>query len=395
MMSKIYDAVIIGGGINGSGVALTFATAGKKVLLLEKNDFASKTSGASSKLLHGGLRYLKTFDFGLVFEGLRERSRIMKIASKKANAHLLKLIIPVYKQSSTPLWQIKLGTYLYDKLSGFGSSSKQDFPNAGNAKKRDYSNILNQQGLVGLRYYYDGQIDDKQLVKDELTAAVTRGAKALTKSTVTAIQFQRENKTYQISYRNKEGKSVTVQSLNVINCAGPWVKQIDEIAQIKPKLQLNYLAGSHIIIKKQLSKNGFFIMTDDNRNIFALPWQNNSTLIGTTEEIITESDIFKNRIPTQTQIPLESEKYLINNYNKVFKTTINSKDIVARTWGIRVLVKEKNTSHNKTSRKVKIIKHQPGFISVYGGKLTTHLATASKVFKRLYQQEKLPQIIKM
>lgn len=391
-MNNFYDAVVIGGGINGSGIALILAAANKKTLLLEEDDFASKTSGASTKLLHGGLRYLQTFELGLVYEGLQERSRLLEISTKKANAHSLKLIIPVYKNSSVPLWKIKLGTFAYDILSWLGlPSSKKDFPFSGNLKISDYQNILKTEGLKGLRYYFDGQVDDKQLVKDEIATAINFGAEALSSCKVNKITYDQTNKIYTTTYQDKTGKLISIKSKKIINCAGPWVKQIDSFAGIDSNIELSYVAGTHIIIDKHISNDGFFIMTKDGRNIFVLPWQNNTTLVGTTEERVHENDIFNNNIPRQNKAPQRWQNYLIDNFNEFFQDNISQQNIVGSLWGIRVLVKNKGRSDNRTSRKVKIVQHLPGYVSVYGGKLTAHLSTARRIFKMLYK-EKTPII---
>ncbi|MBU0580283.1 MAG: FAD-dependent oxidoreductase [Candidatus Margulisbacteria bacterium] len=391
-----YDIVIIGGGINGAGITLLLSLANKKVINLEKNDFSSQTSGASTKLLHGGLRYLQTYDFGLVYEGLIERSRILHIGTKRANPKVIKLIIPIYKNSLVPLWMITLGTFIYDILSFLGlPSSKKEFPFSGFLKKESVSNIIKTEDLKGLRYYYDAQVDDSRLVIDELLTAQHYGAKINNYSQVENIQYIKEENEFEVTYLDKNGQKQKIRTKKVVNTAGPWVKDVDHRAGIDSKIGLDYVAGSHIVIKQQLSKDGFFIMTKDGRNIFVLPWKNNCTLIGTTEERVLEQNIFQDNIPQGGRLSEKWRDYLIDNFNEYFQRKITKEDIIDTFWGIRVLVKKRGISANKTSRKEKVIEHYPGFVSVYGGKLTTHLAIARKIFKKLFKKEKLPKVPKL
>ncbi|VAW65522.1 Aerobic glycerol-3-phosphate dehydrogenase [hydrothermal vent metagenome] len=360
---KIYDVVIIGAGIQGAGVAQAAATDGYKTLVIEKFSQAGLgTSCKSSKLIHGGLRYLESGQFKLVKECLRERKTLLKNAP-----NLVKLIpfyIPVYAHSLRPAWLIFTGLCIYFLFSLKPFSI---------VKKTAWSSLdgLNLKNLKIVFKYYDAQTDDKKL-----TQAVINSAEKLSCEIIYDADFlssHTQNKTHLLSYiKNKKTHNIKCQC--IVNCTGPWVNETQ--TKISPTLStpaVDLIAGTHIIVDKELEQGIYYIEAADKRAVFVMPWKNQQTLIGTTEKKYT-GDI-------NSIAPSEEEKtYLLKTYNQYFKTQLSQKNIVTAFAGLRVLPRSENSAFNK-SRESIIIKNteSPKLITLVGGKLTAYRASADEV----------------
>lgn len=361
-----YDVVIIGAGIQGAGIAQAAASCGYRTLLLEKQPQAGMgTSCKSSKLIHGGLRYLESAQFSLVRESLQERKRLLRNAP-----HLVKLIpfyIPVYKDSARPAWLIWLGLSIYSLLS------QKRFHII---KRRDWHTLdgLQTKNLHRVFQYYDAQTDDQQLTQSVVESAIKLGA---------TVEFEAElvdsgyTDLHQLHYR-KQGRDYTVSTHYLINCSGPWTALTQQkIQPLMPLPQLDLVAGSHIVIKRPLKQGAYYLQASDQRAIFAIPWKQQTTLIGTTERHYT--DEIEQLQPDEKEI-----EYLLENYNRHFTPAADRSDIVAQFTGLRVL---QNAAHSafSASRDTIIISSQncPGLITLAGGKLTTYRATAEQVISRI------------
>jgi glycerol-3-phosphate dehydrogenase len=361
-MPTDYDVVIIGAGIQGAGIAQAAAACGYRTLLLEKQAQAGMgTSCKSSKLIHGGLRYLESAQFALVRESLQERKRLLRNAPQLVK--LIPFYIPVYKNSTRPAWLICLGLCIYSLFS------LKPFHII---KRRDWGSLdgLQTQHLRQVFQYYDAQTDDQRLTQSVVESAIKLGAR---------VEYQAElvdsNYTghHQLHYR-KQDRDCSISTHYLINCSGPWAAQTQKnIKPLMPLPQLELVAGSHIIIRRPLEQGAYYLQASDQRAIFAIPWKHNMTLIGTTERYYTGE--IEQLQPEETEID-----YLLENYNRHFKPAASRSDIVERFVGLRVLQNAANSAFNASRDTIIITSNQhPGQITVAGGKLTTYRATAEQV----------------
>ena len=346
---------IIGGGINGVMTAWELCKNGHSVTLFEKHTLMSQTSSSSSKLLHGGLRYLENFEFRLVKEALRERQ--WWIDQVPDLARPLKIFIPVYKQSRRPAWLYKIGLYLYDLFAGKQNIGKHR--NHSKASMQELCPGLKMNGLVKGFSYYDGQMDDYQLG----LWAVDQAKQYENFTTIEKTTIDRVDVNGEVVYNgNKE------QFDKVINVAGPWTYQLLKDSDIDSDYELDLVRGSHIVVNRKLDHGYFLEVPNERRIFFVLPYQN-QTLIGTTEVRQSIIDEIK---PTQAEI-----NYLIDAYNYYFVSQITEQCIVDRFAGLRPLVKSAQDSNQATREYV--IQVNKNLISIFGGKWTTARQLAKKV----------------
>ena len=346
---------VIGGGINGTMIAWELCKCHHKVTLFEKSTSMSQTSSVSSKLLHGGLRYLENFEFRLVKEALRERQWWIDQAPDLAQP--LKIFIPIYKWSRRPAWLYKIGLYLYDLLAG-----KQNIGRHQNHSKASMQGLcpgLKMKSLVTGFSYYDGQMDDFQLG----LWAVDQVKQYKNFTIIEEAAIDRVDINGGVVYNgNKE------QFDKVINAAGPWAYQLLKDNDINSGYELDLVRGSHIIVNRKLDHGYFLEAPGERRIFFVLPYKG-QTLIGTTEVRQKISDEIK---PTQSEI-----LNLLRAYNHYFMDSISEEDIVNSFAGVRPLVKSSNDL-NKITREC-AIQTGKNLISVFGGKWTTARQLAKKV----------------
>ena len=363
---QIYDIFIIGGGINGAGIARDAAGRGLKVFLAEKNKVGSATSSWSSKLIHGGLRYLENYEFKLVKESLKEREVITSIAPSITKP--LPFIIPHSKKLRSKLL-IRLGLFLYDNLGGktkIPKSSKINF-------NKKYSNILKSHFKVGFQYY-DVQVDDKKLVEMNIEDAKKMGAHIVENRKV--INANRSKKGWEILLDNDE----VVNSKILINAAGPWINEIvNNVIKANKNKSIRLVKGSHIIIKKLYDQEvAFTLQNDDNRIVFVIPYKNVYSLIGTTEVDVNS--------PDNPKISNEEKIYLINTINNHFIKKISEEDILDTFSGIRPLIEDFKDASKVTRDYVFDLnlenKNSP-LLNIYGGKLTTYRKLSENVIEEL------------
>ena len=363
---QMYDIFIIGGGINGAGIARDAAGRGLKVFLAEKNKVGSATSSWSSKLIHGGLRYLENYEFKLVKESLKEREVITSIAPSITKP--LPFIIPHSKKLRSKLL-ISLGLFLYDNLGGktkIPKSSKINF-------NKKYSNILKSHFKVGFQYY-DVQVDDKKLVEMNIEDAKKMGAHIVENRKV--INANRSKKGWEILLDNDE----VVNSKILINAAGPWINEIvNNVIKANKNKSIRLVKGSHIIIKKLYDQEvAFTLQNDDNRIVFVIPYKNVYSLIGTTEVDVNS--------PDNPKISNEEKIYLINTINNHFIKQISEEDILDTFSGIRPLIEDFKDASKVTRDYVFDLnlenKNSP-LLNIYGGKLTTYRKLSENVIEEL------------
>ena len=365
-MTDIYDIFIIGGGINGAGIARDASGRGLKVYLAEKGKVGSATSSWSSKLIHGGLRYLENYEFKLVAESLREREVIRRIAPNITKP--LPFIIPYSKRLRSKLL-IRLGLFLYDNLGGktkIPKSSKINF-------NKKYKNILQSKFEEGFQYY-DVKVDDKKLVEMNIDDSKKMGAEIAEDTKV--INAKRNENYWEITLNNND----VIRSKILINAAGPWINEIiNNILKINTKKSIRLVRGSHIITKKLYEEEvAFTLQNDDKRIVFVIPYKEEFSLIGTTEVDVNT--------PDNPAISDDEIIYLINSINNHFVKQISQVDIVDTYSGIRPLIEDFKEA-SKVSRDyvfdLNIQNIGSPLLNIYGGKLTTYRKLSEKVMEEL------------
>ena len=361
------DIIIIGGGIVGTSIALELSRTNKKVILLEANKISSQTSKSSSKMLHGGIRYLENLDFKLVFEALKEKNYWLR---KKPNlAKECAFYLPVYKESKWPLWAMKFAVFLYNLLSGF-KNKKYKSLNAHNFSL--LFPTIKKSGLRGAAAYSDAIIDDEFFTLEIAKEARSKNITILEDSKVTNIE--KVNKLYELTVNNE-----TFKCSEIIVAAGPFTDQVAKLYFASWQNIMLASKGSHLWIKKEsLPISGNMVLqTKDNRIIFIINHQD-KVLVGTTETVLDQSEVQFNIKATATEI-----QYILDNVNSYLEDRTLTKDDILDTFsGIRPLVKEgKNSS--KTSREHIIIEPDKGFYIIAGGKYTTCRVMAKQMIKKL------------
>jgi glycerol-3-phosphate dehydrogenase len=350
---------VIGGGINGVMTAWELCKNNHNVTLFEKETLISQTSSASTKLLHGGLRYLENFEFRLVKEALRERHWWINQAPDLTQS--LQIFIPIYKKSRRPAWLYKAGLSLYDLFAGKYNIGKHK--NHSKASMQRFCSGLKMNILIKGFSYYDGQMDDYQL---GLWAA--NQAEQYENLTI------RENTI--VTRVSNDGEVINngriEQFDKIVNIAGPWAHQLLKDSDIHSDLELDLVKGSHIIINKKMEHGYLLEIPNERRIFFVLPYRD-QTLIGTTEVRQLILDDIK---PSQEEI-----KYLINAYNNYFLNQITELDVVNSFSGLRPLIKDA-LDPNKITREY-AIQTNKNLISVFGGKWTTARQLAKKVVRTI------------
>jgi len=369
-MDQVFDVAIIGGGINGCGCAADAALRGLSVVLFEKDDLASKTSSSSTKLIHGGLRYLEYYEFSLVKKALEERQVLLNLAP-----HLVQpqsFVLP-YQKHMRPTWLLRIGLFFYDHLSRKNRLPKSQFVHRG-PKNSYFTPLIDQlkEGFV----FYDASTDDARLTISIAKQAKENGASIRPHSTV--IKTEIKNGLWQLTIQNKAGIQSLVVAKTLINAAGPWVDSIARITKIQAPQKMALIKGSHIIVPKIYEGNqAYFLQHPDNRIVFVIPYHGFS-MVGTTDVLFTGS-------LDEVHISDEEIDYLTNLVNSYFKIKINKKDIVYTWSGVRPLLADEDRDYKSLSRDYSFsFTTEPApIITIYGGKITTYRQLAEEVVNQL------------
>jgi len=372
-MSDIADIFIIGGGINGTGIARDAAGRGLKVILAEKDDLASHTSSASTKLIHGGLRYLEHYEFRLVRESLKEREVLLNAAPHLINP--IRFILP-HHRTMRPAFILRLGLFLYDHIGG-----RKLLPATitRNLKKHATGGPLKGHFSRGFEYS-DCTVDDARLVLLAAKDAAEKGAKILTRSKVTSLG--RQNGVWSIDVTDKDGHKTRYQARALVNAAGPWVDHVEEISTPAPKSkkQIRMVKGSHIVVPKLYSgDHAYTFQNDDQRVIFAIPYQRDFTLIGTTD-MPFDSDA------DHVEIETTERQYLCDVVSRYFAKNIEPADVVWTYSGVRPLVDDGEENASNATRDYVLEyddQEQAPMLSIYGGKITTFRRLAEDALQQL------------
>mgnify|MGYP006096859299 CR=1 FL=1 len=365
-MRNNFDLFIIGGGINGAGIARDASGRGLKVCLVDKGEIGGATSSWSTKLIHGGLRYLENYEFKLVRESLKEREIILHIAPNITKP--IPFIIP-HSKKMRPAWLIKIGLRLYDFLSGKSVIPKSKSINL----LKKFPNILKKKFIKGFQYY-DVQVDDKKLT--QLNAQDARKNNATIIENTKVFKVERFQNHWKIYLENDQ----IITSNILINATGPWINEVSkDIIKIKSKKSIRLIKGSHIIIKKLYDEEiAFTLQNEDKRIIFVIPYKEKYSLIGTTEVEV--------KSPENPKIDQEEIKYLIKSVNNYFIKQISLSDIIDTYAGIRPLIEDFKEATKVTRDYIfdlNIENELSPLLSIYGGKLTTYRKLSDNVFDEL------------
>lgn len=369
-----YETIIVGGGIVGAGIFRDLALHGIDCLLLDKGDFSAQTSQKSSKMLHGGIRYLENMDFKLVFEALAEKNLWLKIAPHLAQENPLTL--PVYKSSKRPLWMIHAGLFLYDLLSQFKNSPFKILDQNQTLKLCPH---LNPEELIGSGVYYDGVMDDVKITLEVIYDALLQSnASAINYSEVFDIKTQDDKSI--VYTKNLINNSLQVYSCDqIVFALGPYTDIfLKKFSQFNWQDVLIPSKGSHLwISKKDLPlESPIVITTKDNRVIFVIP-HGDKILVGTTE--IANDQNLDQLSPTQAEID-----YLLLALEKYFpKLSIDKDKILSSFSGVRPLIQEENSDRGTTSREHKIYQPTANTYVIAGGKYTTFRVMGQDISKEI------------
>lgn len=365
-----YDLVVIGGGITGAGILLDATSRGMKCALFEKNDFAWGTSSRSTKLIHGGLRYLKQLEFGLVHETGTERAVIYNNAPHVVLPE--DMLLPIYKNGSLGEWTTSFGLKVYDFLAGVDRSEHRKMMSVADVKAKEP--LLKTEMLMGGGIYKEYRTDDARLVIETLKKANQYKAKALNYSKVSGFLYDEKNEINGISVTDELlNTSYQLKTKAVINATGPWVDEVIALSKEKYDTKLQLTKGVHIVVpyKRLPLKQSVYFDVPDGRMIFAIP-RNNTTYIGTTDTFYKE--MVDN--PTTTEA---DKTYLLEAANNMFPSVkLTAADIESDWAGLRPLIHEDGKSPSELSRKDEIFNSPNGLISIAGGKLTGYRKMAER-----------------
>ncbi len=377
LREREFDLLIVGGGINGAALAHLAAARGKRVVLLEKNDFGSGTSSKSTKLIHGGLRYLEHFEFDLVAESLRERAVQLKSAPHLVRP--LEFLIPVYRGDARPLWKMQLGVWFYDLLSG----SRRIKPHRGlsAAQVLALEPALRKEGLLGGITYYDAQMDDARLVLENVLSATSRGA--IVANYVEVVDFLKVGgKVTGVKARDAvTGSELTVRARKIVCAGGPWTNEFLKLEDPGAAARVRTTKGVHVVYRGSLTNRAIFASArNDRRVFFIIPWKGNS-LIGTTDTDYAGR-------PDAVASEAADIEYLLGETRRYFPNVpLGQAGIITTFAGLRPLINEEG-SPSQVSRRHVIFESSGGVVYVIGGKYTTYRIIALDTLRKIYKEER-------
>jgi glycerol-3-phosphate dehydrogenase len=368
-VNETVDVAVIGGGIHGCGVAQAAAAAGYSVVLLEQQELAFGSSHRSSKLIHGGLRYLETAQIGLVRESLRERELLLQLAPDLV--HREQFFLPIYRETSRRPWIITLGLTAYAALAGF--RHRTGFRRLA---RSEWSQLdgLNGDGLQQVFAYWDAQTDDAQLTRAVMTSARSLGATLVCPAEFISAEADADG--YRVQYC-AEGEAASLRCRTLVNASGPWVNEVLSRVQAPvSQLPMDLVQGTHIVLPGEVHHGIYYLEAPaDRRAVFVMPWHGR-TLVGTTETEF-QGDPAKVR-------PLEKEiEYLLDTFRHYFPQRPD--EVLDSFAGLRVLPAGTGAAFSRTRETRLHPDHspRPRLVTIYGGKLTAYRATAQKVMHML------------
>ncbi|TLY56770.1 MAG: glycerol-3-phosphate dehydrogenase/oxidase [Gemmatimonadetes bacterium] len=378
MAHEPVDLLVIGGGITGAAIARDAALRGFRTALVEKGDFGSGTSSVSSRLIHGGLRYLEQYDLHLVLEASRERRVLLRIA--RHLVHPLPFLFPVYRGARVPAWKLRCGLWLYDLLAAFRNVRLHRW--LGRQATLRLEPGLRERDLRAAGLYYDAQTDDARLVLATMRSAAQAGA--LVASYAEAVSLLKPDGLVRgATVRDLLGEETrVVRALVVVNACGPWVDAVRRLDAPDADPLLRLTKGAHVAVPRQRLGNTHAVTLTspiDGRVMFVLPWaDSDQSYIGTTD---TDEDVS----PDEVRATAEDVIYLLRSANAFFpQARLSPNDVVATWAGLRALLRpDGNLAPSQVSREHRITESASGLLTIAGGKLTTHRAMAQELVDRV------------
>ncbi len=371
-MTESFDLLVVGGGINGTSIARDAAGRGLSVCLCERDDLAAHTSSASTKLIHGGLRYLEQFEFAMVGKALAEREVMLKMAP-----HIVRPLSFILPQQShlRPTWMIRVGLFLYDHLG----RGQRTLPRSQHVNLRCHPTglPLREEFRTGFTYS-DAWADDARMVILNAMDARHRGARILPRTACTSLR--RCADAWEACLTSSTSVSMTIHAKALVNATGPWAVQfLDTIAHLKHNRGLRLIKGSHIVVARLFEHDHAYIFQQpDRRIVFAIPYEHDFTLIGTT-------DLEYHQDPANPHISNEETRYLCEAVNRYFQHTITPDDVVWSYSGVRPLLNDEENNAAKVTRDylLELDTQQAPLLNVFGGKLTTARKLAEDALDQL------------
>ncbi|CAN5369750.1 glycerol-3-phosphate dehydrogenase/oxidase [soil metagenome] len=385
LKTESFDVLVIGGGITGAGIALDAASRGLKTALVEKNDFAFGTSSRSTKLIHGGLRYLKQLEFALVKEVGSERAIVHKLA-----AHLVvpeKMLLPLYEKRGLGYWLTSIGLKIYDWLAGVKSEDQRKMLTK--LQTISHEPLLKNDDIKGGAIYAEYRTDDARLTIEIAKLAQVKGAEVINYVRVTDFEYTNDIVQGVAVKDEISGIQFGIKARTVINAAGPWVDELRQVNHSKQNKYLHLTKGVHVVVPfhRLPVRQAIYFDVPDGRMIFAIP-RGRITYIGTTD---TDYQGDKENVFTSK----EDARYLVDAVNQTFPSVhLTLADIESSWAGLRPLIHEEGKSASELSRKDEIFESATGLISIAGGKLTGYRKMAERVvdliIKRKFEDRLLP-----
>ncbi|MFE6167059.1 glycerol-3-phosphate dehydrogenase/oxidase [Viridibacillus arvi] len=373
-----FDVLVIGGGITGAGIALDAVSRGLSVALIDMQDFAAGTSSRSTKLVHGGLRYLKQLQVGVVAEVGKERAIVYENGVHITTPQWM--LLPFYKGGSFGPYSTSLGLKVYDKLAQVNKSERRKMLNAKETLQKEP--LLKKEGLLGGGYYVEYRTDDARLTIEVIKKAVELGAVCLNYVKAEEFKYENEKITGVVVRDQISSRTWTIQSNSVVNATGPWVDEVRKKDQISNNKQLRLTKGVHIVIDQSrfpLQQSVYFD-TPDGRMVFAIP-RDGKTYVGTTDTFYEENPI--NPVATDEDIT-----YLMDTIHDIFpEVQITQKDVESSWAGVRPLVFKEGKDPSEISRKDEIWESPSGLLTIAGGKLTGYRKMAENIVDKIVEKK--------
>jgi len=380
LRTQQFDLVVIGGGITGAGVALDAASRGLNALLIERNDFASGTSSKSTKLIHGGLRYLKNLEIGLVREVGQERAVVHEIAPHLVRPE--KMLLPLVEGGSLGKLSTSMALWVYDFLADVEGDDKRVM--LSKEETIAYEPLVRKDILKGGGFYAEYRTDDARLTIENVKTAERHGATALNYFEATDFVYDENGIITAVTCKDRfTDEAITVQTKHVISSTGPWVDELREVDKSMTERHVFLSKGVHIVVARERLplKHAVYFDVKGGRMFFAIP-RLRCTYVGTTDTAYTGDP---NAIPTYK----EDVEYLLKGTNAIFPTVNLSIDDVESSWaGVRPLIFEEGKDASEMSRKDEIFESASGLLSIAGGKLTGYRKMAERVVDRMGDQMK-------
>ncbi|MEX3615591.1 glycerol-3-phosphate dehydrogenase/oxidase [Paenibacillus glucanolyticus] len=377
-----YELIVIGGGITGAGIALDAVTRGMSVLLVEMQDFAAGTSSRSTKLVHGGLRYLKQLEVGMVAEVGKERAVVYENGPHVTTPEWM--LLPIHQGGTFGKFSTSVGLMVYDFLAGVKRGERRSMLSVSETLKREP--LLKQEGLKGGGYYVEYRTDDARLTLEVMKEAAARGAVLFNYAKAESLNYDTNGRITGITVRDMlDGEVRTVTGTKIVNAAGPWVDQVREMDKSKKGKMLQLTKGVHLVIdqSKFPLRQAVYFDTPDGRMVFAIP-RDGKTYVGTTDTVYKAN-------PVRPLITVEDRDYILKAIHYMFPDVkLSAADVESGWAGVRPLILEEGKSPSEISRKDEIWESPSGLITIAGGKLTGYRKMADTVVdlvaKRIQEQ---------